>query len=432
MTKLKPRRTFLVLATMATLSLCLVVGLSTAAAARRATVTITVSAQSGSQEAPFNAVAANFMRAYPNIQVQMQYYPIATYGQVIYTQFQAGNAADVVYGSPGTGNTNSLLPLGGAGDLVDLSQRKWAKRVPKGEAKYLFWLGRGKSAKLFAAPIDATAVGVIYNPGILSSAGLKIPTTWSQLLAYCGQAKAKGLVGVNMSGSNPQNTGIIPMGLAANDVYAKDPNWDFERIAGKVTFEGTQGWHQVLQQIIDMKNAGCYADDVAARSTPESQQQWAATKIAGYAGPGNAIAGLLAVAPQYDVKMFPFPAATAADTHVVLTYGNALGVNAHTPPDVQQAALTFIDFIEREGQDRLLANKQGNPSLVQVATLQRLPSTVADMAPIFRAHKTTQLGNFFWPKAQVYATLASGVQGLLTGQTTIDGVLTAMDQAWSS
>jgi raffinose/stachyose/melibiose transport system substrate-binding protein len=129
--------------------------------------------------------------------------------------------------------------------------------------------------------------------------------------------------------------------------------------------------------------------------------------------------------------MFPFPADKASDTHVVLTYGNALGVNAHSPANVQKAALTFIDFVEREGQDRLLANKQGNPSLVQVATLQKLPSTVSDMAPIFKAHKTAQLGNFFWPKAQVYSDLAAGVQGLLTGQSTIDGVLTQMDKDWS-
>jgi len=410
----------------AALALALTVGLSTAAAARKATVTIRVSAQSGSQEAPFNAVVANFEKAYPNIKVKMEFYPIATYGPAIYTQFQAGNAADVVYGSPGTGNANSLLPLGSAGHLLDLSKRKWVKRVPGGSSRQLFWVGK----KLYAAPIDATAVGLIYTPSVFNGAGLKIPKTWSQLLSYCAQAKAKGLVGVNISGANPQNTGITAMALSANDVYARDPTWDAKRAAGKVTFQGTPGWHKALQRIIDMKNAGCYADGAAARSTPASQQDWGAGHIAGYAGPGNAIAGLTAVAPQYPAKMFPFPADKASDTHVVLAYGNALGVNAHSAPDVRKASLTFIDFIEREGQDRLLANKQGNPSLVQVATLQKLPSTVADMAPLFKAKRTRPLSNFFWPAAQVYTNLSVGVQGLLTGQSSIDDVLKSMDDAW--
>jgi raffinose/stachyose/melibiose transport system substrate-binding protein len=421
------RKTLIGAATAAALALALTVGLSTAAAARNATVTISVSALAGSQEAPLNAVASNFKKAYRNIDVKIQYYPVATYGQVLYTQFQAGNAADVVYGSPGTGNANSLLPLGTAGHLLDLSKRAWAKRVPGGSSRQLFWVGK----KLYAAPVDATAVGLIYTASVFNGAGLKIPTTWSRLLSYCAQAKAKGLVGINISGANPQNTGITAIALAANDVYAKDPNWDAKRTAGKVTFAGTPGWHKTLQRIIDMKNAGCYADGAAARTTPASQQDWAAGHIAGYAGPGNAIAGLLAVAPQYQVKMFPFPADKAADTHVVLSYGNAFGVNAHSPTAVRNAALKFIDFIEREGQDRLLANKQGNPSLVQVATLQKLPSTVADMAPLFKAKRTRPLSNQFWPTAQVYANLASGVQGLLTGQSSIDDVLKSMDDVWS-
>jgi raffinose/stachyose/melibiose transport system substrate-binding protein len=35
-----------------------------------------------------------------------------------------------------------------------------------------------------------------------------------------------------------------------------------------------------------------------------------------------------------------------------------------------------------------------------------------------------------WPNGEVYTVLGSGVTGLLTGQKTINDVLTAMDQAW--
>ena len=42
----------------------------------------------------------------------------------------------------------------------------------------------------------------------------------------------------------------------------------------------------------------------------------------------------------------------------------------------------------------------------------------------------TPLPNNIWPNPSVYEALQVGVQGLLTGQKTIDQVLTDMDTAW--
>jgi raffinose/stachyose/melibiose transport system substrate-binding protein len=42
----------------------------------------------------------------------------------------------------------------------------------------------------------------------------------------------------------------------------------------------------------------------------------------------------------------------------------------------------------------------------------------------------TTLPNNVWPNPAVYDALGTGVQGLLTGQKTIDDVLSAMDTAW--
>ena len=38
--------------------------------------------------------------------------------------------------------------------------------------------------------------------------------------------------------------------------------------------------------------------------------------------------------------------------------------------------------------------------------------------------------NLSWPNAAVYDALSVGMQGLLTGQTTVDGILESMDAAW--
>lgn len=42
----------------------------------------------------------------------------------------------------------------------------------------------------------------------------------------------------------------------------------------------------------------------------------------------------------------------------------------------------------------------------------------------------TPLPNQAWANASVYDAMATGVQGLLTGQSSIDQVLASMDTAW--
>jgi raffinose/stachyose/melibiose transport system substrate-binding protein len=42
------------------------------------------------------------------------------------------------------------------------------------------------------------------------------------------------------------------------------------------------------------------------------------------------------------------------------------------------------------------------------------------------------LPNLEWPNPSVYDTLATGIQGLLTGQGSADSVLQAVDKAWDN
>lgn len=52
--------------------------------------------------------------------------------------------------------------------------------------------------------------------------------------------------------------------------------------------------------------------------------------------------------------------------------------------------------------------------------------------PTIRAKRVRQLGNLLWPNGKVYDVLGTDIQGLLTGQKTIDGTLSDMDAAWGS
>jgi len=52
--------------------------------------------QAGGWSVAIDALVKNFERQHPDIGIKTDYAPIPTYGQVIQTQFQAGNGPDLV------------------------------------------------------------------------------------------------------------------------------------------------------------------------------------------------------------------------------------------------------------------------------------------------------------------------------------------------
>src|SRR5262249_23733477 len=106
-----------------------------------------------------------------------------------------------------------------------------------------------------------------------------------------------------------------------------------------------------------------------------------------------------------------------------------LSINAHSSPEKQAAAQTFIDFIARPAQNALYARVQG--SLTQREFLkQELPSFMQPMASVLANHTYTIDPLQTWWNANVGLTLQTDAIGLVTGQLTVDEVLQAMDAAW--
>src|SRR5262249_12699701 len=100
--------------------------------------------------------------------------------------------------------------------------------------------------------------GVFTNDDLFKKLRLKVPQTFPQLLDVCGKAKAAGKAAVVFAGQSKTRVAELILGLAVATVYGKDPHWAGKLRAGKVTFDGSRGWHQALQHLIDMNDAGCF------------------------------------------------------------------------------------------------------------------------------------------------------------------------------
>jgi raffinose/stachyose/melibiose transport system substrate-binding protein len=404
----------------AVLAAALVAGSSTAGAA--GTVTLTVLVPSSGLQTGFQAVAVhNFELAYPNIKVQLDPEPSATYDQVLLTELQAGNAPDVFYTNGGSGSPVSVVPLAKAGRLVDLTKSPWAKRVPAAAAS-LYWIKN----KLYGLPLDLNPLGVVYNVAAFKTLGITPPTTFGGLLSTCRKIAAAGKIPIAVPGQFPRLLGEM---LAGNYVYSGDPTWDAKRVANTVTFAGTKGWHTAIDAFDEMNKAGCFVPGVQAVSVPQSFSQVGSGQALMYTGPASGMGGIQAIDPTLQLAMFPLPGDRTTQTRLMAGYYDSVSVNAQSHNIA--AAEELVDFMARQGQSELFAKVAGGISLHD-AHVGAFPEQFSLLAPLFKAGKAVPRAQDSWPDANMVTALDSAMIGSITGQLSVDQGLAAMDTTWAS
>lgn len=385
-------------------------------------------AQASEQGNPtMQALVAAFMKKYPNVRVRTEFFPIGTgYPQVLRTQLQGGNAPDLFYVTAGSGGQVSVLPFLDAGYVADLSKRPWARTVIPTASRSLYWKGN----QLAAVPLGMTPVAAVYNADLLKQLGVSIPRTIPELLKTCAVIRGKGKSMFALAGANPQNGGLIAATLAESYVLGSDPQWNAKRAAGKVTFAGTASWKKALQTLLDMKNAGCFIPGVEGADLPQAAPAMANGDALAFVIPTGAISALKSINPKLNLGAFVFPGPTAASTVLAVSPTDAIAVSKNSKN--LSAALAFADFIATGGGSELYTKATGDISTQQAATGQNLPPELSGLsAALKRKNRIAPLIQIQWNNPQVYTTLGEGVQGLLTGQLTVDALLARMDTAWN-
>jgi raffinose/stachyose/melibiose transport system substrate-binding protein len=402
-------------------------GFASAEARSGASDSITIDMLAYFTEQPgYSLLIPNFERVYPNIHVNVTYAanPVEEY-QLETTELAAGNGPDILAVVPGCGTPISVCTLARNGVLSALVAEPWAGRsVPM--VTSLDKYGKG----LFAFTPEVAPFGVWTNDDRFKQLGIKVPQTFPQLLAVCEKAKSVGTSAVILSGASATSVSRLITDLAVADVYGKDAHWGSELKAGKMSFEGALGWQQALQQFVDMSNAGCFQPGVTGTAGPTADLEFAQgqglmkpalTSVKGTIDSGN---------PQFAYSHHPFPGGTEpGQTETLLNLSDALGVNARSSAAAQAAARTFIDFMARPKQDALFAQTEGGLTPYEFLK-NEVPDYMSDFASVFERHAYVVNPIQTWWNPSVLLALQENQIGLITGQRSIDDVLSAMDTAW--
>jgi raffinose/stachyose/melibiose transport system substrate-binding protein len=394
--------------------------------AQRAQVTVTFLSYVTLQPS-YSAVIQKFEQAHPNVTIDATYMTtVATLYQLETTEIAAGNAPDLLSTYPGCGTPISMCKLAKAGYLAPMLRKAWATSL---DPRVLSASKLGSS--LFTFEPIVVFDGLLTNDTMLKKHRLKVPQTFSELLTFCRKAKGTGAIPVMLTAQGSNTLQQLIADIALTTVYAKDKKWGRKLRAGEVTFEGTSGWHQALQEIVDMDRAGCFQLGPAATTGPSGDAIFAQGQALTYAMVTSHKGAIDASKPQFAYSQSPFPTSrknadqTVAEIHFPLS----LSVNAHAAPANRAAAQAFIDFLASPAQDKLFARIAGGLSQTQL-TSSRFPAYLSSFVPLYKQGRYGINPIETWWNASVGNALTTYGTGLLTGQTSIDDVLKAMDTAW--
>lgn len=367
---------------------------------------------------PYKVLAETYMEEHPEVKIVTNEIPLDSYGQTLTTQLNAGSSSDVFQAAPGVGQTYSIITLAQNGLLAPLGDSA-AKAIPAGsEAQFDI------DGETYGTALGLTFVGTVQNDTGAEALGATAPTDWDDLLSQCTSLAADGASMYALAGGMPPNTGLMALVISATRVYADDPDWNAKRAAGDVAFADSDGWKETLQVVLDLNAAGCFQKGVeGAGFDAITNGVLQGTSAAAFI-PANAASDLKQSAADQTFSIHAFPPASGGTPFAIAGADYALSLAAKSKN--ADAAKKFLDWAAGEAGQKIFADAAGS-----LPVGSDLSDTIyADVADIVDAGDYVPLPNSSWPNATVYDELGSGVQGLLTGQRTIDDVLAAMDAAW--
>jgi raffinose/stachyose/melibiose transport system substrate-binding protein len=404
-------------------SLTAVLAVGAASAGSRETVTLNM-LMASSQQSPMSILIANFERVYPDIDINATFVPSTALVPLLLTQLQAGNAPDIFHMVPGGSGNNGVWPLASAGRNLNLTGEVWDKRLPAYIKEAVAYQG-----KTYGFPYNLFLDAVAYNKDLFKQLGLKIPTTFAQVLTMCKKITAAGKVPFIQGVAEANNGALFPLQRMSQYVYSGTPKWDALKSKGTVSFANSAPWRRTWQSILDMKDAGCFQ--------PGAQGSSAASQFAGFAR-GDAVmsvmatsqfGGVLLANPTIKAGFFNLPGDTAKQSQVPLS-GSILGVSATTKHPKE--AKTFLQFLSRPKQAALYAKVSGGNSYYDIIK-GVLPPTQTDLAGLLKSGKVVWSKYSFWPNPSLPpVALGGGLQALFTGQKSVDDILKMMDYLWDN
>ena len=182
--------------------------------------------------------------------------------------------------------------------------------------------------------------------------------------------------------------------------------------------------------IVDMKDAGCFQPGFeGAGFDAITQGIGEGTSVSTFV-PGGAATEIMAHVPNLELNVQAFPPADGAQPYLLASPNYALAINANADSATKKAANDFLEWA---------ADPKNSADYDEVSGGVSINGPDENLSPVYEPVRDllssgdfAPLPNLEWPNPSVYDALATGVQGLLTGQGDVKSVLKSVDAAWGN
>ncbi len=387
-------------------------------------VNLTIASNSSYQLA-LPVMISDFKVKYPNANITATYIPSATYASLIGSQFANGTAADIVSVSPGSASVQAVATLGGAGYLKNLSNQPWADKIPSAYQQAM-----GVNGKIYLPALATRSINAIYNTTTLKKYGLKIPTTWNDVLKLCSAASAKGIAAYSIGAATDYESQMITYMLTAT-LVPDTKKFLADRTSGTTTFTNS-AWLTVFKKEQQMLQKGCFAKDPNGTTINAAQGEVANGQALAYFGQSNQYPTMTQLAPNQSFLATSLPATNnPKDTELSVAIESSYGINAKTTGAKLLVAERFLAFMMEPAENQKLATALGDTPAMADPGFVTTPGVKA-LAEATQDGKTSLVADQFFPNPNVRTVWITTSQEMWAGQATPKDITTAMDKAWDT
>lgn len=306
--------------------------------------------------------------------------------------------------------------------LEPLDGQPWAKDFNAALAPAM----KDADGRFFALPIDTDVAGIVYNRGVLSSAGVDPAelTDWDAFDAALKKLKDAGVVPISSSGKENWYAGNITDFIGSGDFSEKQlkgfADGDFDQA----------GYGRILDHLATWQKSGWFNPDYSAATTDDIGRALAEGKTAFVFVQNYLVSTATGFDPKADIGYMPIPSEDGKP-FLVGGEGRAYGVAKDSPH--KKEALDYLAYLaEPDNLSQLASSIGGIPGLTNAKSdLGVLESSYTQFVepgtvPLRPYFDRVALPNGIWD------TMVTTTDGVITGQMSTADAVKQMKSSYDS
>ncbi len=374
------------------------------------------------------AIYAAFMEKNPNITVVREVFQTQQMQEVANTALASGTGPDVIFYDAGPGFAGVLAEAGLLVPLDDYAEQYgWKERVaaPAVEAATL-------NGVFYGMPMQIDLIGMFSNQTLISEAGLEVPTTLDELVAFCGAATEAGYIPVAFA-DQPGWPAFHQFSMTSNQMIGPEA-------MRALLFENQGSWNtpEIVTAIeaffVTLRDAGCFPEDSVAITYEDGNSLFVNGEALLHTTGSWQIGQWEDEMPDYEVGFAPFPEIPGGVGPVWISgVGSAWFITSSAEnPD---AAASFIDFLfsQEAAETWIGGSRYFVPVDVDLSNIELTPLYQQVFETLQNAEEEeTQFGynvDVLAPP-EFNETMLSGFQAMLVSDKTAEQQAADLQAAW--